>query len=550
MAVTFKQFDQLSFADIEVYSVLPAHPIWSKVEELIDFSFMDRICAHLYSSRGPRPYAPSLKLKLHIVQRYYNLSDREMEERVIGDLFIKRFLGVPVSFMGFDHSTIGLDRDRLGSALFDACHHHILAQAKQKGLWGDNKDIWIVDSFVTQGNAVYRTSYRLIKHAFIRVLNHLKRAYRLLFDRAQAELDLRPLTAKLPANATSEDLAVAFSQLVVMAYELLYWFESPLIRDLFWSWSHPDRRLDSLERQAVLFQILMENVYPENPNDPQTPYKKMERKKRPKDRIGSAVDPEKRNGAKSRNVLFFGDKVQVVMSAPHGIVLNAEPIAGNELDGDRLQELVNNVIERHHVKPEYVLGDSAYGYGVHRRAFAQAGIQLVAPLKSIGANANGLMSSDLFHYDPDAMTVTCPQGQVATRFHDMHDESGRQFIFNRSQCKACPIRTNCTTSQKAGRSIYISHYYAEFKQAEAFNATENGKALLQMRSNIERKCNEMKNHNGLGRTRFRSREKRRTDAKLVAVVTNLKQLVKHSQASLTLSFQRKRRPGRMSAITA
>ncbi|UVI29171.1 transposase [Paenibacillus spongiae] len=37
-----------------------------------------------------------MKFKLHIVQRYYDLSDREMEERVIGDLFIKRFLGLPI----------------------------------------------------------------------------------------------------------------------------------------------------------------------------------------------------------------------------------------------------------------------------------------------------------------------------------------------------------------------------------------------------------------------------------------------------------------------
>jgi len=549
MAVAYKQFEQLSFADIEVYAVLPEHPIWSTVTERVDFSFADRICAHLYSSRGARPYAPSLKFKLHIYQRYYNLSDREMEERIIGDLFLKRFIDVPVSFTGFDHSTIGLDRDRLGSALFDACHHHILAQAKQQGLWGDNKDIWIVDSFVTQGNAVYRSSYRLIRHAFVRVLNHLKRAYRQLFDRAYAELDLRPLTAKLPPDATPEDFAVAFSQLVLMAYELLHWFESDSIRDLFWSWSYPERRLVSLEHQAILCQILMENVYPEDSNDPQTPYKKIERKKRLKDRIGSAVDPEKRNGTKSKTVQFFGDKVQVVVSEKNGIVLNAEPIAGNEPDGERLQELVNVVIEEHSVKPAYVLGDSAYGYGVHRQALAKNGIQLVAPLKSVGANAKGLMSSDLFHYDPDAESVTCPQGQVTTHVHDMREESGKQYIFDKSQCKNCPVRTECTTSKRTGRTIFISDFYAEFKQAEVFNATDDGKTLLQKRANIERKCNEMKNHNGLGRTRLRSREKRRMDTKLVAVVTNLKQIVKHAQGSLTLSFQRKRSPGGLRPLT-
>lgn len=156
MGVTYKHFGQLSFGDLEVYSVLPEHPIWSKVVEYIDFQFADRICAPLYSTRGPRPYAPSLKLKLHIVQRYYNLSDREMEERVIGDLFIKWFLGLPVRFIGFDHSMIGLDRDRVGSELFNACHHHILAKPRRKVCGAITKTFgWLIPftrTVMSQGN--------------------------------------------------------------------------------------------------------------------------------------------------------------------------------------------------------------------------------------------------------------------------------------------------------------------------------------------------------------------------------------------------------------
>ncbi|CAM4513746.1 hypothetical protein FHS16_006041 [Paenibacillus endophyticus] len=68
--MSYKQLNQISFTDLEVYLVLPKHPIWSRVAELIDFSFADEICAPLYSCRGPKPYAPALKLKFHIVHRY------------------------------------------------------------------------------------------------------------------------------------------------------------------------------------------------------------------------------------------------------------------------------------------------------------------------------------------------------------------------------------------------------------------------------------------------------------------------------------------------
>lgn len=539
--VMYKQFGQLSFADMEVFSVLPEHPIWSEVDKLIDFSFADRICAHLYSTRGARPYAPSLKFKLHLVQRYYNLSDREMEERVIGDLFIKRFLGVPVSFIGLDHSTIGFDRDRVGAELFDACHHFILAQAKRQGLWGDKKDMWIVDSFVSKGNAVYRTSYRLIKHAIVRVLNHLKRAHRQLFNRIQVELDLNSLTAKLSKDATPEDLALSFSQLAVLGFGILHWFESESVRPVFWAWSEHDRQLASLELQALLYRILTENVYPRDPNDPQTPYKKMERKKRPKDRIGSAVDPDMRNGAKTKTNLFFGDKVQVVTSAQNGIVLNAELIAGNERDGERLMELLHAVQSKHDVLPEYVLGDSAYGYGAHRRALELEQVELVAPLKE-AYNLTGMMTNDKFHYDAQAKSVTCPSGQITTTSYDMKEDHGKQYIFKRSICKHCSLLDSCTSNKKTGRTLFVSDYYEEFQRASIFNNMDKGKKLLQKRSEIERKCNEMKNHNGLGTPRLRTREKRRVDVKLAGMVANLKQMVKHKTGSLTLGFKRKQSP--------
>lgn len=537
--VRYKQLDQMSFADLEVYSVLPEHPVWSRAAELLDFSFADKICAPLYTTRGPRPYAPSLKLKLHIVQRYYNLSDREMEERVIGDLFIKRFLGLPVSFIGFDHSTIGLDRERMGSALFDACHHHILAQAKQKGLWGDNKDVWLIDSFHTNGHVARLSAYRLIKQAVLRVLSHLKRTHRVLYRQLGLELDLQPLTAKLPPNSTPEDIAASFSRLVVLAYGLLHWFEKETIRPIFWSWQDRDRQFASLERQAILFRILTENTVPADPDDPEVTYSKRLRKDRPSDRLLSSADPDVRVG-KKRSIAFVGDKIQVVTSAGHNLVLLAEPIAGNETDGERLQELVNTVREKHAVKPEAVVADSAYGHGYHRRAFAEEDILLAAPIKNVGDNYTGLFTNERFTYDAEAGTMTCPAGQVTQKKTYNRKLEGTQYMFPKAVCKACPLREQCTTSVH-GRKVFISDYYDEFQNAKAFNETEQAKQLFEKRNAVERKNNELKNHNGLGHARVRTREKRRIYVKVVSMVVNLKQFVKQ-QNPLTLGFVRKRLP--------
>jgi len=537
--VLYKQFDQISFTDLEVFSVLPDHPIWSRAAELIDFSFADELCAPLYSTRGARPYAPSLKLKLHIVQRYYNLSDREMEERVIGDLFIKRFLGLPVSFMGFDHSTIGLDRDRMGSALFDACHHHILAQAKQMGLWGDNQDVWLIDSFHTNGGVARVSTYRLIKQAILRVINHLKRTHKVLFERLRSELNLQPLTAKLPADPTPEDRAASFSQLVVLAYGLLHWFEKESVRALFWSWKAKDRQLASLERQAILFRVLTENTAPDDPNDPNSTYSKRPHKERPKDRLVSSVDPDAR-ASKKRSKSYVDDKIQGVTSATHNMVLVAEPIAGNEPDGMRLPELVNAVRQQHDVKPKTVVGDSAYGYGYHRRDFEADDIQLVSPLQGVGDNHTGLFTNEQFTYDPQAKTVTCPAAVTTNKGTYNKQLRGIQYQFAKDTCKSCPLRQQCTESA-TGRTIFISDYYDEYEKAKAFNETDEAKYLFQQRKAIERKNNELKNHHGLGYNRTHSREKRRCYVKIVSMVVNLKQIVKQKNP-LTLGFVRKHLP--------
>jgi hypothetical protein len=506
------------------------------MEKLVDFSFVDHLCQSLYSSRGPRPYAPSLKLKIHIVQKYYNLSDREMEEKILGDLFIKRFLGVPANFFGFDHSTIGLDRERMGSDLFDACHHYIVAQARKQGLWGDSKEVWYVDTFHTNGHIAPVSAYGMIRQGILRLLNQLERAHLPLYQQAMADLDFSLLSEKLPYPSSKEDLEIAFSQLVVLGFALLYWFESEHVHPVFWAWDHSKRQLACLENQANLYRIMTEHIVP-NHSDPQLPYKKLPRDQRSNDRPVSAVDPEVRYGSK-RNKRFLGDKIQVVTPAKSRIVLDAEPIPGNEADGDRLPELIFTTSEKQGTKPEAVGADSAYGYAENRIDLKKEDILLIAPLQK-KANPTGLYSHEQFAYDEETDVVTCPNGITTSEWVRNSKNKGRQFKFPKSACSACPFREACTTN-KSGRTVFISDYYEVIKEAAALNETEDAKKILSERKRIEPKNNELKNHQGLGDARMRTREKRRSETKIACIVVNLKQMIKHAGGSLTLDFKRKR----------
>lgn len=527
LKIRYKDFGALTLADFEVFSRLPEHPLWSQVDRLVDFSFANELCAHLYSPIGQRPYAPALKLKLHLVQAMENLSDREIEVRLMFDIAIKRFVGVPLSFTGFDHSTMGLNRDRMGDQLFHACFHYVLAQAKARGLWGTKDDCWLVDSFHTEAFATRGSVRRLVQQGILRILQHLKRTNTSLFHSLMDTLSCQGWFERTAHDATPEEHLSAFSLLVARAYSLLSWFEHGSAHTLFWQWENKKQQLHSLELQALLCLILEQNTRQTNTGDSSsgtTSYEKIPKKQRPSDRIVNAYDPELRNGYKSSKLAFTGDKIQVAESNASGFILEIEPIPGNEHDGERLKALVTSVIEHHEVTPKLVSADSAYGYGHYRARLIDAGFELIAPIIPV-INPAGLLHKDEFTYDEKRNLITCPQGKTTARIARNNKEEGYQYFFKTTDCAACPIQVQCTTNKK-GRAIFISDHHKLVEAAKIRNETEEGQTARRVRSKIERTNNELANHHELRRPHVRGRNKLRIMAKLKAMVINIKLIVK------------------------
>lgn len=538
--VRYKNFEQLSFADVAVYQAIPPHPFWSAVDELVDFSFADDLCAPLYSHKGPRPYPPSLKLKIHLVQRYYDISDREMELKIIGDIYVKRFLGLPIDHAKFDHSTIGLDRTRLGAEMFDACHHYILAQAMAYGLWGQDDDRWLVDAFHTYAHVSRPSTYELVRQAVYKVLHHMKYQNRAQYDQLEKEKNVPAMRRCVKSNAETKERWMAFSSLVVHAYGLLAWIESKERTNRF-PWTE-DEHGQFQEHVQFLRRVLQENVRKVNGSDSnnQDPkvengsteqledaamYEELSKDKKPSDRIISVSTPDVRVGAKSKTVRFTGDKIQVVESAISRLILNAEPIAGNEGDGETLVPVVQEVVEAHGVKPKEIVADSAYG-SVENRYRVQHDLhtQLVSPVRLQG-NPDNLFTNEQFRYQSEQQNVVCPNGKISYRSQHIKEFAGTQFHFRKEDCACCPLRTQCTKA-KAGRAVFFVDHWNLIQEAKQYNETEAGQAALKERREIERTNNEMKNHHGLVRPRTHGRAALRIDAKVTAMVVNLKVMVK------------------------
>jgi hypothetical protein len=141
----------------------------------------------------------------------------------------------------------------MGEAMFRACHLYILAQMYSHGLWGDKNEQWIIDSFPTSIHMVRRGAYRLIKHAMIRLIQHLRKQTPKPIRMAAESLPLDAMGVRLSSAVTSADLMLAYSKLVAQAYGLLQWFNNENIKPLLEDWKGYSR---SQELQAILIRIL------------------------------------------------------------------------------------------------------------------------------------------------------------------------------------------------------------------------------------------------------------------------------------------------------
>lgn len=550
-SIRYKNFEQLSLADMLVYEAIPPHPFWDKVSEVVDFSFVDKICEPLYSPLGQRPYAPSLKLKIHLVQRYYDISDREMELKIIGDIFLKRFLGLPITHNKFDHSTIGRDRDRLGAEMIHAAHVFILAQALEKGLWGEQDDRWLIDSFHTNAKVSTPGTYELIQQAVKQVLHLMKRRNTQRYEHLSQQMDLSDFTRKLKNTMSKRERNLALSKLVVQSYSLVAWMERLDVEQQL-LWLSEEDRLKSDTNCEVLLRVLRENTTEVPPEDGDTgmtedaasgpdveresaddsepiQFVELAKDKRPTDGVINAYDPEIRCGYKSSSRKFIGDKVQVLESAKSKLVLQAEPIPGNEPDGKALYDVVQSVVEEFGLRPYEVVADKAYAWGKNFERLKQRSLALVAPPEKV-VNSTGKIPNTEFAYSPEEHTVTCPMGHSPARSTRSKTYEGTQYIFAKATCEACSLYEECVSTKsdtkKVGRTVFFSDYWPLLQAVRAYIQTDDGKAALGTRYEIERTNNEMKRHHGLREPRTRGRQKLRQLAKLTGIVVNVKRMAK------------------------
>jgi len=527
-----KEFSELSR---QVYEKLvPKDHIFVKINEKVDLSFVNELCANLYCQDNGRPaYSPEIIFRGAIVQFYYDLSDRKTEEEITFNIIAKWFIGLEVDAQSFDHSTICKFRARLGEEKFDEIFNRILKQIMDAGLLTE-EERQIADATHVISSIVIPTIVELVKQANTKVVKSLE----MIDKEFIKDLDLTTLTLSERYEKSNREKRALLIKVVKESQKLIKLVNNLLECDKI---KDDYLRKELQENVGVLMRILRENVK-ELPIETESNNKKedsnqelktssqieeehpnIELEKKAKDRIVSLVDKNARLGHKSSTVPFCGYKAYITMTE-NRIITGVRGEPGNISDDKTLVPMIDKQQNNLDLKPSKVCADSQFGTYKNRHELIGRGIQLVSPFQVNKNKSHNVFGTENFIFDKKNMSVTCPAGITTYSYWHENGRESIRFLFPQRICNQCQLKTQCKSGRK-GRMVWISYYYETVEEARRYNQTQEYLEDAKTRARIEPKFSEMKNLHGLRKAKYRGLKKFNIQLLITAIVVNIKRFV-------------------------
>jgi hypothetical protein len=273
-----------------------------------------------------------------------------------------------------------------------------------------------------------------------------------------------------------------------------------------------------LEAACQLLRDLLLQDIDEVPEDGKGP---RVRKGTAKDRVISTTDPEMRHSRKSASQTIEGFKGTVVADTASGTILDTSVAPANEHDGAFVRAAVERAQTRADGEIERVIGDTAYGTTTTRAELESTGAEVVAKAPPAGSKT-GCFSIDPFEINATRDTARCPAGKESApgRPSVRDGMPGKRYEFSAADCADCPLRSQCTTAAKAGRTIVVTAVTAALQVHRAHQKTDAFKQTYRRRVTIEHRIARLIQL-GARQARYLSKRKVAFQFALTAVVANL-----------------------------
>ena len=485
--------------------------------------FRDADFAEFYClDNGRTSVPPSLLATALLLQTYDKVSDAEAKAR--GDFDIrwkvalgKVALGIEVEDRPFAKSTLQVFRGQL--ILHDQVREvfeRSLRLARETGYLKRRSLRVALDTTYILGRGAVKDTYNLLADGMVKLLRALAAVDRTTVKAwAEAQGYQRYLGSSVKGEAaidwsSKRERRKLLAEVVADADRLLELARQA--RDMLDT--HSVQRREIVEAAELLGQLLPQDVERKGGDDDGHGDGGVSLKEGvSRDRMMSVHDPEMRHGRKSSSKRFDGHQAAIVVDTDTQLITAVDMLPGNAPDNLGALDLVEQSEANAEVLVTAALGDTAYGDGGTRQAFADAGRKLVAKVPG-RPNRKHFPKND-FHLDLAAGSCTCPAGQVTHTIVPVGkrtDRTGRvhqlqAFQFHGAVCGVCPLRSQCIAAKgRRGRRVQIHPQEARLQQARALQQSADYDEYRQLRVVVEHRLARLEQL-GIRQTRYFGRVK-------------------------------------------
>jgi len=213
------------------------------------------------------------------------------------------------------------------------------------------------------------------------------------------------------------------------------------------------------------------------------------------DRVISPYDVEARQG-KKRETGWLGYKLHLTetcdLDAPK-LITNVETRIASQQDGQATEDIHRSLAEKALLPKQHVV-DTAYVTGSHLVTSEEAyGIELLGPVRpdtSWQARQEEAYDVAQFELDWQRKRAICPQGHVSKSWKAGEDRHAKLIInatFSLRNCRHCPARARCTTSNTQGRHLTLRPQAAHeaIQARRKYQETEEFRDAYAVRAGVE-----------------------------------------------------------------
>jgi transposase len=509
--------------------VIPHNHFLRRVNQEVDFSFINPLCASKYKQgkAGRRAEAPEGLFRALLIMIVYAIPfETSLAREIALNLAYRWFCGLGIGEPVFDHSLFYVLRKRLGVALFEEVLARIVEQCIAQNLVGNT---WVF--YDTTDIAASATRYTPYERAVI-----IARAVIRLLEEHPADNGADPSQPPTEASPALRRLAAQMAQEVAGAKDRA---REPIVRkveQLTQQVATTDietaaEPLPHLERAAV---ALAEQAPVAVGTDPQALKAALTQLHQEMPRARG--DADARIGHTSTGETFCGYLSGNMVDGKYSVITATHLEAGNQYAPTGLVEsgVAEQHVERVGAPPQQGALDAAFDHpDVHDHlAKTWPGTTTFIHPMPMPKPVRDVFGMEAFTLT-QANELICPNPALKMEEAIMRvrrtDPDGT-LVYEGQGCEGCPIRTQCTTRVNGPRTVTLNPETHRRRLAAVLLAqtAEHREAMKRRFAYAEAPYGHGKRHHRWGKAPYRSRWMNRIFNLLVVIVHNIEKIVRYA----------------------